>query len=75
MAIKHEAREPGTKLAVWARSEPGTARFYAGLGRLGTNKRVGLGQETKHGGLARHVPFTSKHVKPVFSLKRAFRPA
>jgi hypothetical protein len=32
----------------------------------GTNKRVGLGQETRHGGLARHDPFTSKHVKPTF---------
>jgi hypothetical protein len=66
MAIKHEAREPGTKPAVWAWSEPGMARFYAGPGRLGTNKRVGLGQETRHGGLARHGPFTSKHVKPAF---------
>jgi hypothetical protein len=24
MAKKHEAREPGTKPAFWARSEPGT---------------------------------------------------
>jgi hypothetical protein len=30
MANKHEAREPDTKPAVWARSEPGT------------NKRTGL---------------------------------
>jgi hypothetical protein len=44
MANKHEAREPGMKPTVWARSEPGTARFYAGLGRPGTNKRAGLGQ-------------------------------
>jgi hypothetical protein len=42
------------------------ARFYVGLGRPGTNKRAGLGQETRHGGLARHGPFTSKHVKPAF---------
>jgi hypothetical protein len=28
--------------------------------------RAGLGQETRHGGLARHGPFTSKPVKPVF---------
>jgi hypothetical protein len=76
MANKHEAHEPGTKPAVWARSEPGTTRFYAGLGRPGTNKRVGLGQETRHDGLARHGPFTSKHVKPAyFALKHAFRPA
>jgi hypothetical protein len=27
MANKHEAREPGTKFAVWARSESGTARL------------------------------------------------
>jgi hypothetical protein len=54
MANKHEAREPDTKPAVWARSEPGT------------NKRAGLRQETRHGGLARHGPFTSKSVKPAF---------
>jgi hypothetical protein len=52
MANKHEAHEPGTKPAVWARSEPGTTRFYAGSGRSGTNKRADLGQETRHGGLA-----------------------
>jgi hypothetical protein len=63
---KHEAREPGTKPAVWARSEPGTTRFYAGPGRAGTNKRAGLGQESRHGGLARHDLFTSKHVKHAF---------
>jgi hypothetical protein len=66
MANKHEAGDPGTKPAVWARSEPGTARFYAGLGRPAMNKRARLGQETKHGGLARHGPFTSKPVKPAF---------
>jgi hypothetical protein len=66
MANKHEAREPGTKLAVWVRSEPGTAWFYAGPGRPSTNKRVGLGQETRHSGLARHGPFNSKPVKPSF---------
>jgi hypothetical protein len=76
MANKHDAREPSTKPAIWARSEPGTARFYAGPGRPGTNKRVWLGQETRHGGLARHGPFTSKHVEPAFfALKHAFRPA
>jgi hypothetical protein len=74
MANKHEAREPGTKPAVWARSEHDTTRFYAGPGRPDTNKRAGLGQETRHGGLAQHSPFTSKHVKPAFfALKRAFR--
>jgi hypothetical protein len=66
MANKHEAREPGTKRAVGARSEPGTARFYAGLGRPGTNKRAGLGQEPRHGGLAQHDPFTPKPVKLAF---------
>jgi hypothetical protein len=66
MANKYEAREPVTKLAVWARSEPGTTRFYAGPGRPDTNKRGGLGQETRHGGLARHDPFTYKPVKPAF---------
>jgi hypothetical protein len=60
MAYKHEAREPGTKTAVWARSEPDTTRFYAGPDRPGTNKRTALGQETRHGGLVRHGPFTSK---------------
>jgi hypothetical protein len=66
MSNKHEAREPGTKSAVWARSEPDMARFNAGLGRPGTNKRAGLGQETRHGGQARHDSFTSKPVKPAF---------
>jgi hypothetical protein len=76
MSNKHESREPGTKPVVWARSEPDTARFYAGSGRPGTNKRAGLGQETRHGGLARHGPFTSKPVKPAFfTLKRTYRPA
>jgi hypothetical protein len=66
MANKHESREPGTKPAVWARSELGTTRFYAGPGRAGTNKWIGLEQETRHDGLARHDPFTSKPVKPAF---------
>jgi hypothetical protein len=66
MANKHEAREPDTKPVVLIRSEPGTARFYAGPSRPDTNKRVGLGQETRHGGLARHGLFTSKSVKPAF---------
>jgi hypothetical protein len=76
MSNKHEVREPGTKPAFWARSEPGTAQLYAGPGRPGTNKRAGLGQEIRHGGLARHGPFSSKPVKPAFfTLKRVFRPA
>jgi hypothetical protein len=76
MSNKHEAREPDTKPAVWARFEPGTTRFYAGLGWPDTNKRVGLRQKTSHGGLARHGPFTFKPVKPAFfTLKRAYRPA
>jgi hypothetical protein len=69
MVNKHEARELDTKPAVWARSEPGTARFYAGRGQPGTNKRAGLGQETRHGELDRHGPFTSKPVKPAFCTK------
>jgi hypothetical protein len=57
MTSKHEAREPGTKPAVWAQSEPGT------------NKRAGPWQETKHGGLVQPGPFTSKLVKPAFCTK------
>jgi hypothetical protein len=76
MSNKHEAREPDTKSVFWARSEPGTARLYAGPGRPGTNKRAGLGQDIRHDGLARHGPFSSKPVKPAFfTQKRAFRPA
>jgi hypothetical protein len=67
MTNKHEAREPGTKPAIWARSAPGTARFHAGPGRPSTNKRAGLGQEIRHGGLARHGP-----VKPAFFTKTCF---
>jgi hypothetical protein len=66
MVNKYEAREPGTKSVVWARSEPGTVRFYVGPGWPGTNKRAGLEQEIKHGGLVRHGPFISKHVEPAF---------
>jgi hypothetical protein len=66
MSNKHETREPGTKPAVWARSEPDTARLYTGPGRAGTNKRAGLGQEIRRGALVRHGPFSSKSVKPVF---------
>jgi hypothetical protein len=66
MVNKHEARETDTKPAIWAWSEPGTTRFYAGPGRPGTNKRVGLGQKTRHSGLARHGSFTSKPIKPAF---------
>jgi hypothetical protein len=36
MSNKHEAREPGTKPAFWARSEPSTTRLYAGPGQPGT---------------------------------------
>jgi hypothetical protein len=66
MSNKHETHEPGTKPVFWARSEPGTTRLYAGPGGSGTNKRAGLGQEIRHGGLARHCPFSSKPVKPAF---------
>jgi hypothetical protein len=69
MANKHEAHKPGMKPAVWARSEPGTTRFYAGSSRPGMNKRAELGQETRHCGLAWNGPFTSKPVKPVFCTK------
>jgi hypothetical protein len=76
MTNKHEAREPITKPTVWARPEPGMARIYAGLDRPDTNKRAGLGQGTRHCGLARHDLFTSKPVKPAFfTLKRAFQSA
>jgi hypothetical protein len=76
MSNKHEPRESGTKPAVWVRFEPDTTRLYAGPDRPGTNKRAGLEQEIRHGGLARHDPFSSKPVKPAFfTLKRAFRPA
>lgn len=44
MVNKHEDREPGTKPALCARSEPGTTQFYVGLGWPGTNKQAGLGQ-------------------------------
>src|SRR5688572_15228361 len=75
MTNKHEAHEPSMKPAVWARSEPSTARFYAGLGRPSTNKRVGLRQETRHGGLAQHDPFTSKPVKPFYFCTKLSLPA
>jgi hypothetical protein len=73
MTNKHEARESGTKPVVWAWSEPGTALFYAGPGQSGTNKRAWLGLETRHVGLARHDPFTSKPA--FFILKCAYQPA
>jgi hypothetical protein len=57
MDNKHEAREPAT------------TRFYVGLVQPDTNKRTRLGQETRHGGLARHDTFTSKPVKPIFCTK------
>jgi hypothetical protein len=75
MANKHEAREPGTKPAVWARSEPDKTRFDAGPDWPDTNKRAGLGHETRHDGLARHGPFTFKPVKPAFCIKTRFWPA
>jgi hypothetical protein len=60
MVNKHEAHEPVTKSAVWARSESGTTWFYTGSGRPDTNKRIGLRQETRHVGLAQHDPFIFK---------------
>jgi hypothetical protein len=47
--------------AVWAGlspAPPGSMRAW-----------VGLGQETRHGGLVRHGLFTSKLIKPVFCTK------
>jgi hypothetical protein len=47
MSNKHEAREPGTKPVVWARSEParsGSMRARAGLARIsgpGSDKKLG----------------------------------
>jgi hypothetical protein len=72
MSNKHETRESGTKPAFWARSEPGTARLYAGPGRPGTNKRAGLGQEIRHGGLARHGPLALSPLSPFFYTKTYF---
>jgi hypothetical protein len=37
-----------------------------GPSRADTNKWAEFGQKTKHIGLARYGPFTSKPVKPVF---------
>jgi hypothetical protein len=57
------------------RYEPSLARFYTSPGWPNTNKRAGLRQKTKHGGLAQHDPFISKPVKPAyFALNRAYRP-
>jgi hypothetical protein len=76
MTNKHETCELGTKPTVWARSELGMVRFYAGPGRSGMNKWAALGQKTKHGGLARHDPFTSKPIKATFfTLNRVYRVA
>lgn len=40
MTNKYEVHEP--EPAVWARSEPDTARFYADPVQPSTNKRAGL---------------------------------
>jgi hypothetical protein len=69
MTNKHETREFDTKSIVWFRSELNTIRFYAGPSRPGTNKRAGLVQKTRHGGLAR-LPLS-----PFIALKRAYQPA
>jgi hypothetical protein len=74
MSNKHEAREPGTKPIVW----PGPSMARSGFmrARAGPARISGPGQETRHGGLARHDPFISKPVKPAFfTLKRAYRHA
>jgi hypothetical protein len=47
-------------------ARPGSMR---GPARPGTNKWAGLGQEIRHGGLARHGPFISKSVKSAFYTK------
>jgi hypothetical protein len=67
MTNKHEAHEPGTKPVVWIR--PRSARPGSMRARADTNKRTGLGQKTRHGGLTRHDPFTSKPVKTAFYTK------
>jgi hypothetical protein len=67
MTNKYEAREPGTKPAVWARSKPGTTRFYTGLSRPDTNKRVGPGQE-KHGGWPGTARLPLSPLNPFFEL-------
>jgi hypothetical protein len=58
----------------FVRYELGLAHFYTGTGRPDTNKRVGLGQETKHGGLARYNLFISKPFKlAYFALNHVYR--
>ena len=47
MSNKNEAHEPGTKPAVWARSEPGMAQFYAG--QAGQAQINGPGSDKKLG--------------------------
>lgn len=59
MANKHEAREPGTKPAVWVRSEPGTAWFYAGPSRPGY-MRAGLRQKNEPVGLDSPARFSNR---------------
>lgn len=53
MANKHEAREPGTQPAIWARSEPDTVRFYAGSSLARHGQRAELVPSFGHVGLAR----------------------
>jgi hypothetical protein len=61
MANKYEAREPDAKSAVCPiRAWHDPVLCGPGPGRPDTNKQIGLGQETRHGGLARHDPFTYK---------------
>jgi hypothetical protein len=69
MTNKHEVHEPGTKPVVWARSEPGTTRFYADPGWSGTNKRAGLGQKTRHGGRYDTARLTLRPLSPLFNTK------
>jgi hypothetical protein len=47
MANKHEAREHDTKPAIWVRSEPDTARFYAA--QTGPARISGPGLDRKLG--------------------------
>jgi hypothetical protein len=58
MANKHEVREPGTKPAVWARSES-SARPGSMRARVGSSRISGSSSD-------RHDLFTSKPVKPAF---------
>jgi hypothetical protein len=61
MHKKHEARKPGPKDVFFL---PDTSPVQPD-----TNKRVGLGQKTKNGGLVRHGPLSLSPSSPLFCTK------